>query len=80
MNVHIFFHNYIKLIVVSIVYLLHDKRPITRQTYDYATPITYEINPRNIFELDPNSDDHDFYILRPEPMKKATTYAYTISN
>ena len=26
--------------------------PITRQIYDYATPITCVNNPRNIFELD----------------------------
>ena len=37
--------------------------PITRQTYDYATPITCHNNPRNIIELDPNSDDQDYYIL-----------------
>ena len=44
--------------------------PITRQTYDYATPITCDNNPRNIIELDPDSDDQDFYILRPEPIKR----------
>ena len=37
--------------------------PITRQTYDYATPITCDNNPKNIIELDPDSDDQDFYIL-----------------
>ena len=37
--------------------------PITRQTYDYATPITCDNNPRKIIELDPDSDDQDFYIL-----------------
>ena len=31
--------------------------PNTRQTYDYATPITCDNNPRNIIELDPDSDD-----------------------
>ena len=31
--------------------------PITRQTYDYATPITCDSNPRNIIELDPDYDD-----------------------
>ena len=35
--------------------------PITRQTYDYATPITCDNNPRNFIELDPDSDDQDFY-------------------
>ena len=34
--------------------------PITRQTYDYATPTTCDNNPRNIIELDPDSDDQDF--------------------
>ena len=29
--------------------------PITRQTYDYATPIPCDKNPRNIFELDPDT-------------------------
>ena len=44
--------------------------PITRQTYDYATPITCDNNPNNIIELDPDSDDQDFYILGPEPNKR----------
>ena len=44
--------------------------PITKQTYDYATPITCDNNPRNIIELDPDSDDQDFYILGPEPIKR----------
>ena len=44
--------------------------PITRQTYDYATPITCDNNPKkNIIELDSDSDDQDFYILSPEPIK-----------
>ena len=37
--------------------------PITGQTYDYATPITCDNIPRNIIELDPDSDDQAFYIL-----------------
>ena len=44
--------------------------PITRQTYDYATPIACENIPRNIIELDPDSHDQDFYILGPEPIKR----------
>ena len=40
--------------------------PITRKTCDYATPITCDNNPRNIIELDPDSDDQVFYILGPE--------------
>ena len=43
--------------------------PITRQTYDYATPNTCYNNPRNIIELDPYSDQ-DFFILGPEPNKR----------
>ena len=35
--------------------------PITRQTYDYVTPIPCDKNPRNIIELDPDIDDQDFY-------------------
>ena len=35
---------------------------ITRQTYDYATPIACDINP--------DSDDQDFYILGPEHNKR----------
>ena len=31
--------------------------PNTRQTLDYATPIACANNPRNNFELDPDSDD-----------------------
>ena len=37
--------------------------PITRQTYDYAIPIACDNIPRNIIELDLDSDDQDFYIL-----------------
>ena len=44
--------------------------PITRQTYDYATPITCDNNPRNIIELDPDSDDQDFYILGHEAIER----------
>ena len=45
-------------------------RPITRQTFNCATPIECGNNPQNIIELDPESDDKDFYILTPEPLKK----------
>ena len=44
--------------------------PITRQTYDYATPIARDKNQENNFELDPDPDDHDFNILGPEPKLK----------
>ena len=53
--------------------------PITRQTYDYATPITCDNNSRNIFELDPDSDDQDFYILGPEPIKCKPPLMFTPS-
>ena len=44
--------------------------PITRQTFNFATPIECDNNPQNIIELDPNSNETDFYILTPEPVKK----------
>ena len=53
--------------------------PITRQTYDYATPITCDNNPRNIIELDPDSDDQVFYILGPEPIKRKPPLMFTPS-
>ena len=53
--------------------------PITRQTYDYATPITCDNNPKNIIELDPDSDDQDFYILGPEPIKHKPPLMFTPS-
>ena len=53
--------------------------PFTRQTYDYATPISCDNNPRNIIELDPDSDDQDFYILGPEPIKRKPPLLFTPS-
>ena len=53
--------------------------PITRQTYDYATPITCDNTPRNIIELDPDSDDQDFYILGPQPIKRKPPLMFTPS-
>ena len=53
--------------------------PITRQTYDYATTITCDNNPKNIIELDPDSDDQDFYFLRPEPIKRKPPLMFTPS-
>ena len=44
--------------------------PITRQTFNYATPIESGNNPQNIIELYPASDDEDFYVLTPEPLKR----------
>ena len=34
--------------------------PISRQTYDYATPIACDNNSKNIIEVDPDTDDQDF--------------------
>ena len=44
--------------------------PITRQTLNYATPIECGNNPQNIIELDPDTDDGDFYVLTPDPLKR----------
>ena len=44
--------------------------PITRQTFNYATPIECGNNPQKIIELDPDSNDGDFYVLTPEPLKR----------
>ena len=44
--------------------------PITRQTFNYATPIECGNNPQNIIELDPDFNDGDFYVLTPEPLKR----------
>ena len=43
--------------------------PITRQTFNYATPIECGNNPQNLIELDPDADDGDFYVLTPDPLK-----------
>ena len=53
--------------------------PNSRQTYDYATPISCDNNPRNTIELDPGSDDQDFYILGPEPTKRKPPLMFTPS-
>ena len=44
--------------------------PITRQTFNYATSIECGNKPQNIIELDLDSDDDDFYVLTPEPLKR----------
>ena len=44
--------------------------PITRQTFNNATPIECGIIPQNIIELDPDTDDGDFYVLTPDPLKR----------
>ena len=53
--------------------------PITRQTYDYATPSTCDNNPGNIIEIDLESDDQDFYTLGPEPIKRKPPPMFTPS-
>ena len=53
--------------------------PITRHTYDYATPIACDNIPCNIIELDPDTDDQDFYILGPEPIKRKPPLMFTPS-
>ena len=53
--------------------------PNTRQTYDYATPIACDNNPRKFFKLDPDSDDQDFYFLGPEPIERKTPLKFTPS-
>ena len=50
---------------------------ITRRTYDYATPIACDNNPCNIIEIDPDSDDQDFYILGPELFKRKPSITFT---
>ena len=35
------------------------------------------IFPRNIIELDPDTDDQDFYSLRPEPIKRKPPLMFT---
>ena len=51
--------------------------PITRQTFDYATPITGENNPKNIIDFDPDPDDQDFYIFGPEHIKRKPPPMFT---
>ena len=58
---------------------LMDVDPIIRQTYDYATPIAFDDNFRNIIELLNYSDDQDFYILGPELIKRKPSLMFTPS-
>ena len=63
MIAHTFFLRYTLLTVVSLESLFTLKTPLCalillRDKHDYATPITCDNNPKkNIFELDPDSDD-----------------------
>ena len=54
--------------------------PITRQTYEYATPIACDNNPRNFIELDLDTDDQEFYILGPEPVEQKLPIKFTPQN
>ena len=44
--------------------------PITRRTFTYATPNKCGNNPKIVFEVDPDTDDVDFYVLTPNPLKR----------
>ena len=44
--------------------------PVTRHTYVNVTPIACDNNPRNLIDLDPVSDDQDFFSPVPEPTKR----------
>ena len=46
--------------------------PITRQTFNYATKIECGNNPQNIIDLDPDTDDGDFFVLTPDSHKRET--------
>ena len=52
---------------------------ITPRTYDYATPIPCDNNPRNKIELDLDSHNRDFYMVRPEPIKRKPPLIFTLS-
>ena len=56
----------------TLMYVNH----ITGQTYDYGFPIPSDYNPRNILELVPDTDDQDFYMLRPRRAYKTQTSSY----
>ena len=44
--------------------------PVTRRTFNYATPIECGNNPQNIIELHTDTDDGDFYVLTPDALKR----------
>ena len=44
--------------------------PITRQNFNYATPIECGNKQQNNFEKDPDTDDRYFYVLTPDPLKR----------
>ena len=48
--------------------------PITRQTFDYATPIPCDNNPQNMIALDPDADK--YYILTPKPVEQKAPHFF----
>ena len=53
--------------------------PITRQTSNYATPIECGNNPQNNIELDQDTDDGDFYVLTPDPLKREAPQMFKLT-
>ena len=53
--------------------------PITRPTYDYATPNTCDNIPRIIIELNLYLDDRDFDVLGQKPVKQKPPLMFTPS-
>ena len=51
--------------------------PITRQAFNYATLIECGNNPQNFIELDLVTDDGDFYVLTPDPLKREAPQMFT---
>ena len=51
----------------------------TRQTYDYATPITCDKFHRKTIEVDSDSDDQFFYNLGQEPIIRKPPLMFTPS-
>ena len=53
--------------------------PMTRQTFNYATPIECGNNPQNIIESDADTDDGDFYALTPHPLKREAPQMFKLT-
>ena len=53
--------------------------PITRQTFNIATPIKCENNPQKIIQLDPDTDDGNFYVLTPDPLKREAPQMFKLT-
>ena len=72
---HTLYHLYMGQITASIEFpYTRETRmyidPITRQTFYYATSIKCGNNPQNIFELDPDANDADFFVKPTDPLNK----------